>query len=166
MTRISEKMSSIAFDRVFSQSPETVFAAFSKLEQKEKWFSGPAGAKINERSLDCRAGGREVLEVLWPSGTVTRFDARYHCAESETRLVYSYDLFIDGALYSVSLADVVFEAKDGGTLIRFAESTSYFTDQELDESTASRMHGTKAQFDMLAMALSGEAVVSQIDDCH
>lgn len=66
----------------------------------------------------------------------------------------------------MSLADIVFEETNGGTLVRFAESTSYFSDQDMSEMTASRMHGTAAQFDMLETALAGEAVVSLIDNCH
>jgi uncharacterized protein YndB with AHSA1/START domain len=166
MTRVSEKMSAISFDRSFRQSSDAVFAAFSREELKGKWFTGPSDARIRERMLDCRIGGHEVLEVLWASGTVTRFEARYHAVEPEKRLVYSYDLFIDGVLYSVSLADILFSRGGSGTAVNFTETTTYFSDQDLGEMTASRLHGTKAQFDMLASALAGENVVSTIDDCH
>jgi uncharacterized protein YndB with AHSA1/START domain len=166
MTKISDRMSAITIDRMFGQPPAKVFAAFAQKEQKAQWFAGPTDGSEVERVLDCRTGGREVLEVRWPSGTVTRFEAKYHHVEAEGRLVYGYDLFIDGALYSVSLADIVFEGREGGTAMRFAETTSYFSDQELGEVTASRMHGTSAQMDMLAMHLSGETVTRTIDDCH
>jgi uncharacterized protein YndB with AHSA1/START domain len=166
VTRISEKMSAISFQRAFRQSPEAVFAAFSNQDLKGKWFTGPADATIQERMLDCRIGGREVLEVRWASGTVTRFEARYHAVELTSRLVYSYDLFIDSVLYSVSLTDILFSRDGSGTAVNFTETTTYFSDQDLGEMTASRLHGTKAQFDMLASALAGEAVVSAIDDCH
>lgn len=166
MTKISDRMSAITIDRMFDRSPARVFAAFSQKDQKAQWFAGPTDGSEVERVLDCRTGGREVLEVRWPSGTVTRFEAKYHHVEPASRLVYSYDLFIDGALYSVSLADIVFEGRDGGTAMRFAETTSYFSDQDMGEMTASRMNGTSAQMDMLSMHLSGETVTRTIDDCH
>lgn len=166
MTKISEKMSAIAFDRAFRQSPERVFAAFSRIEQKSKWFTGPPDATENERVLDFRVGGREILEVLWKSGAVSRFDAKFHHVDTDRRIVYSYDLLINGELYSTSLTDIMFERKDGGTVMSFAESTSYFSDQDLGEMTTSRMHGTRAQIDMMATALADEPVVRPIPDCH
>jgi len=47
-----------------------------------------------------------------------------------------------------------------------AESTSYFSDMDLEEMTDGRLHGTTAQFDMLGMLLDNKPVASQIDDCH
>lgn len=167
MTIISDRMSAIAFDRTFRQSLDTVFAAFSDPAKKAKWFTGPADGKVQEQALDCRSGGSEILDVRWASGTVSRFEARYHRVDDKERIVYSYDLFIDGALFSISLADVRFEAaSDGGTVVHFAESTAYYNEADLDQMTDSRMHGTTALFDMLGMALENQAVVSTIDDCH
>jgi uncharacterized protein YndB with AHSA1/START domain len=166
MTKISDKMSAISFDRSFRHPLGTVFAAFSSEARKAKWFTGPADATVRDRLVDCRTGGSEVLEVLWASGAVTRFEARYHHVDDASRIVYSYDLFIDGVLFSVSLADVTFAAEDDGTRVTFAESTCYFSDMDLGDMTESRLHGTRAQFDMLSMALDGEPVVSLIDDCH
>lgn len=166
MTRISEHMSAIAFDRTFKHPVEAVFSAFSHQEKKALWFTGPADANVRERKLDCRTGGSEILEVRWASGTVTRFEAHYHRVDDGSRIIYSYDLFIDGALFSISLADVSFKAESGGTKVSFAESTSYFGDADLGEMTDSRLHGTKAQFDMLSLALDGKPVVSTFDDCH
>lgn len=166
MTRISERMSAIAFDRSFKHPLKNVFAAFSQENRKAQWFTGPADARVQERKVDCRTGGSEVLDVRWASGTVTRFEARYHRVEEGARIVYSYDLFIDGALFSTSLADVTFKSDEQGTLVTFAETTSYFTDADLGDMTDSRLHGTKAQYDMLEMLLDGKPVASQIDDCH
>lgn len=166
MTRISERMSAIAFDRSFKHPLENVFAAFSQENRKAQWFTGPADARVQERKVDCRTGGSEVLDVRWASGTVTRFEARYHRVEEGARIVYSYDLFIDGGLFSTSLADVAFKSDEQGTLVTFAETTSYFTDADLGDMTDSRLHGTKAQYDMLEMLLDGKPVASQIDDCH
>lgn len=166
MTKISDRMSAIAFERSFKHPVEAVFAAFSQQEKKAQWFTGPADATVQERKVDCRSGGSEILEVRWASGTVTRFEAHYHRVEEGARIVYSYDLFIDGALFSISLADITFQAEGGGTRVSFAESTSYFSGSDLGDMTDSRLHGTKAQFDMLAMALENQPVVSTIDDCH
>ncbi len=166
MTRISERMSAIAFDRTFKHPVEAVFSAFSHQEKKAQWFTGPADAKVQERKVDCRTGGSEVLEVCWAGGTVTRFEARYHRVEEGARIVYSYDLFIDGALFSISLADISFKTEVDGTIVSLAESTSYFSDADLGEMTEGRLHGTRAQFDMLALALDDKPVVSPIADCH
>lgn len=166
MTRISGRMSAIAFERSFNHPLDTVFSAFSQAEKKAQWFTGPADATIRERLLDCRSGGREILEVCWASGTVTRFEAHYHRVDEGSRIVYSYDLFIDGVLFSISLADIAFKTQGHETTVSFAESTSYFGETDLGEMTDGRLHGTRAQFDMLALALDGKPVVSTIDDCH
>lgn len=166
MTRIAEKQSAITIKRDYKHPVAKVFAAFAQPEQKAKWFGVVSDGTENERFMDCRTGGREVLEVLWPSGVISRFDARYSQVTENSRLVYTYDLFIDGKLYSVSLADVIFEQKDGRTSVSFAETTSYYEEQNVDEMTASRLHGTTALFDMMEMALNDDVVQSTIDNCH
>ena len=97
-------------------TPARVFAAFASEKGKEMWFSGPNDNwERVERSLDFKVGGRERLVGRWQSGMITAFDATYWDIVPGERIVYVYEMHLDGRKISVSLATLEFKAAGGGT---------------------------------------------------
>ena len=155
MTILSPTCGGFSFTRQFRKAPAEVFSAFTNLETKMKWFKGPPAVTELERSLECRVGGKEVLKGKWTSGMVTHFVSTYHVVEKDQRLVYCYDLHIDGVAFSTSLADVVFKPKGSGTEIIFTEVSVYYGDKDVVEANKSREHGTSWHFDNLTELMGG-----------
>ena len=94
-----------------SVTPQRVFEAFAT--EEERLVLGPNEAwDIVERKFDFRVGGRERLKGQWRSGLVTQFDATYFDIIPGERIVYAYEMLLDGRKISVSLA--TFEFKPGG----------------------------------------------------
>ncbi|HEX3363752.1 SRPBCC family protein [Phenylobacterium sp.] len=96
-------------------TPRRVFEAFASIEGKNGWFTAPNDNwTIGDRSMDFRVGGRERLMGEWKSGMVTEFDALYFDIIPGERIVYTYEMRLDGRKISVSLATFEFKAVPGG----------------------------------------------------
>jgi uncharacterized protein YndB with AHSA1/START domain len=98
-----------------SVTPQRVFDAFASIEGKNGWFTAPNDNwTIAERTMDFQVGGRERLVGKWASGLVTAFDALYFDIIPGERIVYTYEMHLDGRKISVSLATFEFKAAPGG----------------------------------------------------
>jgi len=87
---------SFTITRDWPHSPAKVFQAFADEQAKGKWFAGPPGSDVLERTFDFREGGRETLSGRHPSGMVSRFDCLYRDIVPNERIVYSYVMHLDG----------------------------------------------------------------------
>ena len=138
-------------ERRYPASPARAFAAWATIEAKERWFIGPPGAWTpRKRMLDFRVGGEEVLVGVLASGKVTTFLGHYRDIVPDQRLIYSYDVFHDERLLSVSLATVEFQADGAGTRLVFTEQAAF-----LDgfEDGGGRENGTGGHLDRLGAFL-------------
>jgi uncharacterized protein YndB with AHSA1/START domain len=98
-----------------SVTPQRVFDAFSSIEGKNGWFTAPNDQwTVAERTMDFQVGGRERLMGRWTTGRVTEFDAVYFDIIRGERIVYTYEMRLDGRKISVSLATFEFKAVPGG----------------------------------------------------
>jgi uncharacterized protein YndB with AHSA1/START domain len=96
-------------------TPQRVFDAFATEKGKQAWFAGPDERwDIVDRVFDFRIGGRERLKGQWKTGLVTEFDATYFDIIPGARIVYAYEMRLDGRKISVSLATFEFKAVPGG----------------------------------------------------
>ena len=139
-------------ERHYKVGPAKVYAAWANPEVKAIWFRGGDDWREMLRTLDLRVGGREVLEgLLTKIGSVTLFEAIYHDVVPTRRLVYSYSMFRDARLLSVSLSTVEFLPDGDGTHLVYTEQASY-----LDgfEDGGGRMRGTTIHLDRLDMLLA------------
>jgi uncharacterized protein YndB with AHSA1/START domain len=154
MTTASPTSGSFTINRHFKHDVAKVFAAFSNPATKAKWFTGPMGGEALERVIEVKTGGSEVLKFKHPSGMVTHFIAKYHAVEPGKRIVYSYDLMIDGKHHSTSLAVVEFTATGKNTDMIFTEFVAWHDGTGRDAGLASREKGTSWQFDKIVEVLA------------
>jgi uncharacterized protein YndB with AHSA1/START domain len=144
--------------RVWSASPEKVFAAWSDPEVKARWFTGPEDRwTLLRRSMEFRVGGEEVLEGRFEeSGLVTLYEARFHAIEPARRLVYAYDLHLSGRFHSVTLSSLELGAEGTGTRLSYTEQIVFLDGKD---GTDDRRHGTEFQFEMIeaTLGLTGAA---------
>jgi uncharacterized protein YndB with AHSA1/START domain len=100
-------------ERTYDMAPASVFAAFSTEEARNSWgdpgdLEQPKDEGANHvTEFDFRAGGRECFTTEW-EGTTYRYDGRYHDIVTSSRIVYSYAMYADNTLISVSLASIEF----------------------------------------------------------
>ena len=143
-----------SINRVYDASPADVWAAWADPATKARWFIGPEGWQQVERTLDMRVGGIETLHGRFAgSGLETLFTARYHLVEPQARLVYVYDMHLNGRHHSVSVATVEFIGDPEGTRLRFTEQVTFVDGTDGRDGTLSRKRGTSAHLERLASAL-------------
>jgi uncharacterized protein YndB with AHSA1/START domain len=148
--------------RHYAASPARVWAAWADIDVKARWFIGPERWELIERRMDLRVGGEEVLRGRFADGALpgrcggaleTQFSARYHLVEPGQRMVYVYDMHLNGNHHSVSLATVEFAPEGAGCQLRFTEQVVFVDGTQAKEGTASRDHGTAVHLDRIATVL-------------
>lgn len=153
---------SFTLERVFSAPPSSVFHALTNMEAKSKWFSGGPEQTMVERYMDATPGGRERALGRWSNGTTSCFDAVYFDVIPDTRLVYAYEMHINGAKISVSLATLELRPEGGGTRLVVTEQGSFLDGYE---DAGSREQGTGFLLDQLGASLGGPAAGEPPANC-
>ncbi|MBV8666897.1 MAG: SRPBCC family protein [Burkholderiaceae bacterium] len=145
---------SFSIERRYNASPAQVYAAWSDIETKARWFIGPEGWTLLKRTLEFRVGGQEVLQGRLSNGMETLFTACFHHLTPNERIVYVYDMHLNGKHHSLSLATVEFTPAERGTRMLFTEQVAYLDGTDGAQGVAMREHGTAAHLDRLGRLLS------------
>jgi uncharacterized protein YndB with AHSA1/START domain len=111
----------LSWSRFIRAPRERVFDAWTQLQHRRQWFRGPDGWVDVRRSLDLREGGTELAHGRFESGIESIYLARFHHIEPGARLIYAFDMTVDGKLFSVSLAGVSFDERGEGTELVYTE---------------------------------------------
>jgi uncharacterized protein YndB with AHSA1/START domain len=138
-------------ERVFDATPERVFAALGDPEKKAKWFVGPNGWKLAERSFDFRVGGRERVVGTFPDGKTSAFDATYYDIVPNERIVFAYLMHVNGERFSVSLSTFEISKHDRGAKLVLTEQGVFFGDAN---DAKGRVEGTHYLLDQLGASLA------------
>ena len=143
---------SFTLRREYDAPVATVFKAWADKQAKAKWFAGPEGWKEIIREQDFRAGGHERTKGRFPNGRESDFQCEYRDIVTNQRIVYVYDMYVDGTKISVSLATVTFEKAGKGTKLAVTEHGAFLDGYD---DAGGREHGTNILLDQLGRALRG-----------
>ena len=137
-------------DREFAAPPEAVFQAWADPEAKRRWSDCHA-EQGTEYRLDFRLYGRETHRVVHPDGRLQEIEKVFFDITAPRRIVFSYDIRLDGRCLSVSLVTVeLFANERGATRMVYTEQLAYLDGHE---DRAQRMRGTQEGFDRLDLEL-------------
>lgn len=149
MTERSIAHGSFTVTRSYPAKPTRVFNAWANPEFKRKWFGAPK-ADNPEDIFEFKVGGREYNAGKMGDDLYT-FDVRYQDIIPDQRIVYTYDMTINGERISVSLATVEIEAEGAGTKMTVVEHGAFL--DGLD-NVRQREEGTNALMDALGQSLA------------
>ncbi|HEU5268734.1 MAG TPA: SRPBCC family protein [Jatrophihabitans sp.] len=142
-------------ERHYPAAPARVFAAFADPAVKKQWWNDPDIEKDAAHVIDFRVGGRESMAGAIPGdGASFTYDAVYQDIVPGSRIVYSYEMTMDGRRISVSVATLEFLADGDGTRFLLTEQGAYL--DGLD-TCAQREEGTRGLLDALAAYLEKES---------
>lgn len=146
-----------AIERTYPASVPRVFAAFASKEAKEAWGDtgdlSETGPASDGTEFDFRIGGREQFGFGYQDISY-RYDARYYDIVPEQRIIYSYEMYANGARISVSVATIEFAATAGGTALTWTEQGAYLDGFDGPEAPQLRQEGTAEMLDGLAKYLA------------
>lgn len=151
MTERTATHSTFVLERVYAAAPARVFNAFADPKAKAKWFGPPADWGPEKQTMDFRVGGRETSIGGPKGGPVISFRATYQDIIPDQRIIYTYDMDIDGKRISVSLATIEFTPEGSGTHLKLTEQGVYldgFDNPDLREK------GTSDLLDALGRSLA------------
>jgi uncharacterized protein YndB with AHSA1/START domain len=143
---------SFSIERTYPARPEQVFAAWATIEAKAHWFGNEEGLDpVGEHTLDFRPGGHERFSGKF-NGVLFDFDATYYDIVDNERIVWSYDMLMDGRRISVSVATVTLEPVPGGTALAMTEQGAFLDGLDTNEQ---RREGTEQFLIDLGAYLAG-----------
>jgi uncharacterized protein YndB with AHSA1/START domain len=146
----SVEHTTLVIERSYPAAPERVFAAWADPEAKVRWF----GEGAEQFELEFRVGGRERHHGRLPDGTVYAFEGRYQDIVDDQRIVYTYEMLIDGVRISVSVATVELHPDTGGgTRLVLTEQGAFLDGRETPDR---RKQGTGSLLDALGAELERE----------
>lgn len=131
---------------------DRIWNAFADEEQKRAWWGDVDRVDPREWAFDFRVGGRDVDEGKFHNGPVSRYEATYTDIVEHVRIVTTYDMWLDGAHMSTSVASLEFESTDVGTQFTHVEHGVFF-DQFWDDGPG-REEGTRGLLDALGNYLA------------
>lgn len=143
---------SFTLERKLNAPVSRVWSAFSDYGNKKKWFVGPEEWTQGESSLDFREGGTETDTGGPVGGFVSSMKAVYHDIVENERIVYTYEMYLDGQRMSVSLSTIEMEPDGEGTRLALTEQGAYFTEEDHVEG---RKEGTEGLLDALKAFVEG-----------
>jgi uncharacterized protein YndB with AHSA1/START domain len=104
---------SFTVERTYRHAPAVVFGAWAKPEFKRQWFGSPEEGNT-DHIFEFRVGGREFNEGKVGDNSYT-FDVRYQDIVENNRIIYTYEMKLNGERISVSVASVELRPVDNGT---------------------------------------------------
>ncbi|HEX4057815.1 MAG TPA: SRPBCC domain-containing protein [Galbitalea sp.] len=148
VTARSVEHATFSLERTYAASKARVFAALANKDQKAKWFGDPSSPP-EQWDFDFREGGREYESSEFEGARHT-FDAVYLDIVEDERVVWSYNLYVNGVKLSSSMTVVELTALEGGTRLTFTETGAFFDGHEKPEL---REQGTGWLLDALGKSL-------------
>lgn len=151
MTERSVAHGVFTVERTYDAKPARVFAAWADPQIKGKWYGDPNKESVAE-VFEFRVGGRELRRgEVGPDQTYV-LDSRYYDIVENRRIVHAYEVVINGARISVSIATIEFRPEGTRTRLVVTEQGTF-----LDgiEDPGERRGGTEFVLDRLAQVLAG-----------
>jgi len=146
-------------ERTYRASASRVFAAFASQQAKETWGDTgdlSPGDTSAPTEFDFRVGGHERFGFGY-EGHRLRYDALYYDIVPDQRIIYSYEMFADGARISVSVATIEFAKSGDGTALTWTEQGAYLDGFDGAEASDLRRGGTAEMLDGLAKYLESQS---------
>ena len=146
----SQVHATFVIERTYAVPVERVWHALSDNDARDQWFGGGPAFDTAEKSHDFRVGGGGTEDGQWHEGPRSRFVSTYTDIVDRERIVFTYDMWVDGQHMSTSLTTIALEPDGDATRLTYTEQGVHF--DGLD-SVEGREEGTGGLLDLLGTFL-------------
>jgi uncharacterized protein YndB with AHSA1/START domain len=157
MTTHTETHATFTLERHYPVPVAKAWSAFADPDVKRQWFGGDEFVDV-ERHEDFVVGGVAVADGRFGTdGPLSQFRATYTDIIENERIVYSYDMWLDGVHASTSITTIIFEATEDGTHLTFTEQGVHLDGVHGPgpEAAAGREKGSGELLDKIGALLTG-----------
>lgn len=147
----SQVFATFAIERTYPVPAEAVWHALSENDARDQWFGGGAAFDVADKSHDFRVGGHGIEDGQWHGGPRSRFHSTYTDIVDLQRIVFTYDMWVDGQHMSTSLTTITLEAQGSRTRLTYTEQGVHFDGLDSPEG---REEGTRGLLDLLGAYLT------------
>lgn len=153
-TTRTQTHATFTLERTYEQPVARVWSAFADADVKKQWFGSTEFSDV-EFAEDFRVGGTAINHGTNEGGR-SEFCATYTDIVEHERIVYAYDMWLDGAHASTSITTITFEPSDAGTLLTYTEQGVHLDGVHGPgpEAAAGREHGTDWMLGRIAEILA------------
>ena len=146
--------STFDIERSLAAPAARVFAAWSDAALKRSWNACHDDWRSEEHRLDFRVDSTELSRTVEPDGTAHTMKARFLDIVPDQRIVYVYEMTVNGRKISASLATFTIEKVGSKTKLVLTEQGTYFDDPDMakyapEGQAKGRLEGTKGLMDQL-----------------
>jgi uncharacterized protein YndB with AHSA1/START domain len=150
-TERSQTHATFVVERTYPVPVERVWHALSDDAARDRWFGGGDAFDATEKSHEFRVGGGATEDGRWHGGPASRFRSTYTDIVEHRRIVFTYDMWVDGQHLSTSLTTIALEPDDDATRLTYTEQGVHL--DGLD-SVEGREEGTAGLLDQLGAYLA------------
>jgi uncharacterized protein YndB with AHSA1/START domain len=111
-------------ERRFPAARQRVFDIWTDPDQIKIWFGGPQ-TRVETVSLDLRVGGRYVIQIREPDGSLSEIAGEFLQVQPPSRLVYTWEFTRAGVTADVNTVSVEFIDDQGLTVLRLEHHPFY-----------------------------------------
>lgn len=150
-TERSQTHATFVIEREYDAPVEKVWHALADSDARNQWFSGGPEFIETEKAHDFRVGGTSSEDGQWRNGPASRFLATYTDIVEQERIVFTYDMWIDGQHMSTSLTTIATEPLGERTRLTYTEQGVHLDGLDTPEG---REEGTKGLLEQLGAFLA------------
>jgi uncharacterized protein YndB with AHSA1/START domain len=150
-TERSQAHATFVIERTYPVPAEQVWHALSDSDARDQWFGAGEAFDIQDKTHEFRVGGHSTEDGQWHGGPRSRFESTYTDIVDLQRIVFTYDMWVDGRHMSTSLTTIVLERDGDQTRLTYTEQGVHL--DGLD-TTAGREEGTRGLLDQLGAYLA------------
>jgi uncharacterized protein YndB with AHSA1/START domain len=153
-TERSQTHATFVVERTYPVPVEAVWHALSDGAARDQWFGGGADFDTREKSHEFRVGGSDIEDGQWHGGPTSRFVSTYTDIVDLQRVVFTYDMYVNGQHMSTSVATMVLEPQAAGSRLTYTEQGVHLDGLDTVEG---REAGTNGLLDNLGAYLQRSA---------
>lgn len=150
----SQVHATFVVERSYPSPIAPVWHALSDNDARDQWFGAGDAFRTTQKSHDFRVGGTGHEDGQWHGGPRSVFTSTYTDIVEHQRIVFTYDMWIDGRQLSTSLTTITVRADGDRTHLSYTEQGVHF--DGLD-SVAGREEGTSGLLAQLGAYLAGSS---------